>query len=89
MTQLEKDYQVFNAGIDTPASITLRFVSPEDAAWIERAVVELKRDGQLSPLMAGILKSSLKNAGAPTVRVNNRILAPEEIKAVRLGAKGV
>ena len=60
MTDAEKQYQVFNPGAPQRASITLTFASVDDAAWFEAVLVQIKRDGRLSPLWQGLLNSSLR-----------------------------
>lgn len=85
-TKLEKDYQVFNPGVETKVSLTLDFQHPEDAAWVERCIVEAKRDGRLSPLSQGILFSSLKSvAHAPVVRVAGVQLTADNLRDLRIG----
>lgn len=90
MTNLEKDYQVFNPELAphvARVSLTVTFGSAEDAAWIERAIVELKRDGHLSPLMTGILKSSLHHTLSVEVKNSrtNAVMPPEKLREVRMG----
>jgi hypothetical protein len=86
MSDLVKDYQVFNTGIAPRASITLTFQSSEEVAWIERAVVEVKRDGRLSPLMAGILRDSISKALGVTAMKDGNPLTPEQLRSIRQGA---
>jgi hypothetical protein len=82
----DADYEVFNPGVETKVSLTLEFQHPEDAAWVERCIAEGKRDGRLSPLMQGILFSSLKAvAHAPVVRVAGVQLTPGNLKDLRIG----
>lgn len=85
MSDLVKDYQVFNTGIAPRASITISFQSAEEVAWIERAVVEAKRDGRLSPLMAGILRDSISKALGVTAMKDGKTLTPEDLRRVRQG----
>lgn len=81
------DYKVFNRGVNAPVTLTLSFERAEDAAWVERAIVECKRDGQLSRLMGGILRDSLKGvAHPPVVRDSGGAqYTPEELKTIRCG----
>lgn len=85
MIDLAKDYQVFNTGITPRVSITLTFQSVEEVAWIEHAVIEIKRDGRLSPLMAGILHASMSKTISISAMKDETPLTPEDLKRVRLG----
>lgn len=89
MTQLEKDYQVFNPGAPASVALTIQFGSVADAAWVERCIVEAKRDGRLSALSTGILFAALHKAVGVSARGigqgNQNFITPEQLKAARLG----
>lgn len=85
MNTIEQDQKVFNETAPAPVTITLHLTSLEDAAWIERAIVERKRDGYLSRLTTGILASALNAVAAVTVKRCDKVITPEQLYAVRSG----
>ena len=84
----DADYQVFNPGILAPVKLTLEFQNAEDAAWVERAIVELKRDRNQTRLMGGILRDSLlKIAHAPQVTVDGKPISREDLNSLRCNGR--
>ncbi len=79
-----EDYKVFNPGVNAPVTLTLSFQNADDAAWVERAIVENKRDGQLSRLMLGILRDSIRGVAHPPVVANGgAAYTAEELETIR------
>jgi hypothetical protein len=87
--RLRKDYEVFNPGIEPRVSITITFENAADAAWIERAVVLVKRDGQMGRCMEGIVRASFGRAVSVEVKDlwANDVIEPAELWAIRSGEK--